>query len=88
MVNSLHKVDFAHPTGHYTWKNIAPLPLEKILGAPLILSTQFLRDLVDLGFYLEKWLLDPVPRNSWARVGLPPLLCFPPFSTKRFCWMV
>ena len=33
MVNSLRKVDFSHPTGHYTWKN-SPPP-EKILGAPL-----------------------------------------------------
>ena len=33
MVNSLRKVDFSHPTGHYTWKKSPPL--EKILGAPL-----------------------------------------------------
>ena len=32
MVNSLRKVDFSYPTGHYTWKKS---PLEKILGAPL-----------------------------------------------------
>ena len=36
MVNSLRKVDFSHPTGHYTWKKIRPPPLEKILGAPLL----------------------------------------------------
>ena len=24
MVNSLRKVDFSHPTGHYTWKNPPP----------------------------------------------------------------
>ena len=35
MVNSLRKVDFSHPTGHYTWKKIRLPPLEKILGAPL-----------------------------------------------------
>ena len=34
MVNSLRKVDFSHPTGHYTWKFFSG-PLEKILGAPL-----------------------------------------------------
>ena len=28
MVNSLLKVDFSHPTGHYTWKNCRP-PLRK-----------------------------------------------------------
>ena len=33
MVNSLRKVDFSHPTGHYTWKKLPPL--EKILGTPL-----------------------------------------------------
>ena len=39
MVNSLRKVDFLHPTGHYTWKKIRPPPpLEKILGAPLVVS--------------------------------------------------
>ena len=37
MVNSLRKVDFSHPTGHYTWTKFRP-PLEKILGAPLPLS--------------------------------------------------
>ena len=26
MVNSLRKVNFSHPTGHYTWKKIAPPP--------------------------------------------------------------
>ena len=36
MVNSLRKVDFSHPTGHYTWKKNSD-PLEKILGAPLCL---------------------------------------------------
>ena len=37
MVNSLRKVDFSHPTGHYTWKKFRPSPpLEKILGAPLM----------------------------------------------------
>ena len=36
MVNSLRKVDYSHPTGHYTWKKIRPPPpLEKILAAPL-----------------------------------------------------
>ena len=35
MVNSLLKVDFSHPTGHYTWENFLG-PLEKILGAPLL----------------------------------------------------
>ena len=35
MVNSLRKVDFSHPTGHYACKKIPPPPLEKILGAPL-----------------------------------------------------
>ena len=36
MVNSLRKVDFSHPTGHYTLKKTRPPPpLEKILGAPL-----------------------------------------------------
>ena len=40
MVNSLRKVEFSHPTGHYTWKKIAPPPsLEKILGAPLASGT-------------------------------------------------
>ena len=34
MVNSLRKVDFSHPTGHYPWTNFRS-PLEKILGAPL-----------------------------------------------------
>ena len=34
MVNSLRKVDFSPPTGHYTWEKNSP-PLEKILGAPL-----------------------------------------------------
>ena len=35
MVNSLRKVDFSHPTGHYTCKKIAaPPPLEKILVRP------------------------------------------------------
>ena len=34
MVNSSRKVDFSHPTGHYTWKKIRA-PIEKILGAPL-----------------------------------------------------
>ena len=33
MVNSLRKVDFSHPTGHYTWEKIAPI--EKILETPL-----------------------------------------------------
>ena len=28
MVNSLRKVDFSHPTGHYTWENFRP-PLRK-----------------------------------------------------------
>ena len=35
MVNSLRKVDFSHPTGHYTWKKIGAPPLDKILGASL-----------------------------------------------------
>ena len=35
MVNSLRKLDFSNPTGHYTWKKIRA-PLEKILGAPLL----------------------------------------------------
>ena len=35
MINSLRKVDFWHPTGHYTWEKNSPPPLEKILGAPL-----------------------------------------------------
>ena len=35
MVNSLRKVDFSHPTGHYTWKMFRPPPFEKILSAPL-----------------------------------------------------
>ena len=34
MVNSLRKVDFSHPTGHYKWEKFSD-PLEKILGAPL-----------------------------------------------------
>ena len=34
MVNSLRKVDFSRPTGHYKWKKFGPL--EKILGAPPI----------------------------------------------------
>ena len=34
MVNSLRKVHFSHPTGHYTWTKFRA-PLEKILGAPL-----------------------------------------------------
>ena len=29
MVNSLRKVDFSHPSDHYTWKNFAPPPLRK-----------------------------------------------------------
>ena len=36
MVNSLRKVDFSHPTGHYTWTKIFGPLLEKILGAPLL----------------------------------------------------
>ena len=37
MVNSLRKVDFSYPAGHYTWKNFRPPPpFEKILGAPLL----------------------------------------------------
>ena len=37
MVNSIRKVDFSHPTGHYTWTKFSPPPLlEKILGAPLV----------------------------------------------------
>ena len=36
MVNSLLKVDFLHPTGHYAWEKSSPPPLEKILGAPLV----------------------------------------------------
>ena len=36
MVNSLCKVNFSHPTGHYKWK--IPPPLEKTLGAPLVWS--------------------------------------------------
>ena len=24
MVNSLRKVDFSHPTGHYTWDKFSP----------------------------------------------------------------
>ena len=39
MVNSLRKVDFSHPTGHYTWEKFRPPPLEKILGAPLTAIT-------------------------------------------------
>ena len=35
MVNSLRKVDFSHPTGHYRYMEKNP-PLEKILGAPLL----------------------------------------------------
>ena len=35
MVNSLRKIDFSHPTGHYTRKIFRPPPLEKILGATL-----------------------------------------------------
>ena len=34
IIKSLRKVDFSHPTGHYTWEKFRP-PLEKILGAPL-----------------------------------------------------
>ena len=49
MVNSLRKVDFSHPTGHYTWKKIAPL--EKILGAPL---SNF-KDEVSQGEETGKW---------------------------------
>ena len=40
MVNSLRKVDFSHPAGHYTWTNFLA-PLEKILGAPLQMSPIF-----------------------------------------------
>ena len=35
MIKSLRKVDFSHPTGHYTRKKVSPPPLQKILGAPL-----------------------------------------------------
>ena len=45
MVNSLRKVDFSHPTGHYTWEKIRPPPLENILGAPL-----------GLGIIMLSWL--------------------------------
>ena len=39
MVNSLRKVDFSHPTGHYAWKKLrTPPPLEKIPGAPLVVD--------------------------------------------------
>ena len=34
MVNGLRKVDFSHPTGHYTLYMEKNPPLEKILGAP------------------------------------------------------
>ena len=38
MGNTLRKVHFSHPTGHYTRKKFAPPPpLEKILGAPLVI---------------------------------------------------
>ena len=34
MVNSLRKVDFSHPTGHYIWKKVAPPPWENPGCAP------------------------------------------------------
>ena len=43
MVNSLCKVDFSYPTGHYTWKIFTPPPpLEKILGAPLMPNVSYM----------------------------------------------
>ena len=40
MVNSLRKVDFSHPTGHYTWEKIACRPCRRVpmkgyIGGPL-----------------------------------------------------
>ena len=37
MVNSLRKVDFSHPTGHYTWKKFIPPPLRKSWVRPWLL---------------------------------------------------
>ena len=45
MVNSLRKVDFSHPTCHYTWKkNFAPPPLRKSWVRPWYLLTWLLSD--------------------------------------------
>ena len=38
MVNSLRQVDFSHPTGHYRYMDKISGPLEKILGAPLLIG--------------------------------------------------
>ena len=40
MIRSLHNCDFSHPTGHYRGKKSPPPPVEKILGALLIIITQ------------------------------------------------
>ena len=63
MVNSLRKVDFSHPTGHYTWKKILPPPLEKILGAPLNSQAGTRRHADITG------LREQPDRRSWDDVG-------------------
>ena len=45
MVNNLRKVDFSHPTGHYTWKKFR-VPLEKILGALLVAFIIYAADMI------------------------------------------
>ena len=41
MVNSLRKVDFSHPTGHYTWRKSPPPPLRKSWMHPCITQPFF-----------------------------------------------
>ena len=36
MVKRLRKVDFSHPSGHYTWENLAPPPLRKSWVRPCL----------------------------------------------------
>ena len=41
MVNSLRKVDFSHPAGHYTWKKSPPPPaLRKSWVRPCVHSIE------------------------------------------------
>ena len=41
MVNSLRKVDFSHPTGHYTWNKIRPPSLKKSWVRPWLSAIDF-----------------------------------------------
>ena len=74
MVNSLHKVDFSHPTAHYTWGKIVPPPLEKILGAPLATGMANLLPVVNEQKYTR--IAPPYPSEAvadltfgWGQVG-------------------